>query len=124
MNVGLCLLGEKKEETNQCRVLILVDNTSDEHILWLQRELELKSAEQGLRSRRGLYSILYLVRQLELRSVKLDGELDGHQEEPFFDLPQEPKEHEIRFLNLLNELLLVKQCGGTFFFYSHTFHLH
>ena len=112
LNVGLSLLGEKKEESNHCRVLILVDNSSEEQILWLQRELELRSAEQGLRSRRVIYSILYLVRQFQFKSVVHGMEPNGHQDEPF-DLPQEPTEQEIRLFKLLlkRALIIQKDCS-------------
>ena len=59
--IAFYLLGEKQDDGKQCKILILLDNSSDEKALRLKRELEVKSVEGSLKSRRALFSIIYLV---------------------------------------------------------------
>jgi hypothetical protein len=81
-------------------MVIMVDNSSDDDILWLRRKLESKAYESGLKKRRVLFSILYLVRQFdehgsaESPAYASRSQLD---DSPFY-LSQKPNETEIRFL--------------------------
>jgi hypothetical protein len=88
------LLDEKRDEGSQCKILVLLDNSSDEKALRLKKELETKSGQEGLKNRKALFSILYLVRQADLQTQ--DVGLGVVLEEPSFTLAQEPSEAEIR----------------------------
>jgi hypothetical protein len=92
----LYLLDEHKDDGKQTRVVIMINNGSDERVLMLKRELEAKSAEEGLKNRRGLFSILYLVRQPELFPKSQAMESGIILDEPPFSIAQEPNEKEIR----------------------------
>jgi hypothetical protein len=93
--LGLYLLDNKTDDGKQSRVVVLIDNASDERIFRLKRELEAKSAEEGLKKRIGLFSILYLVRQFELYPKRQDSESGVMLDSPPFSIAQEPNENEI-----------------------------
>jgi hypothetical protein len=90
------LLDEKQDEGTQARIVVLLDNSSDEKALRLKRELEIKSAEAGLKHRKALFSILYLVRQFDLSQANQDVGLGVVLEEPSFTLAQEPSQIEVK----------------------------
>ncbi len=57
----------KEDNMRQCRIVIFLDNSSDEKALALKKEIEKLSKSNKLIFRKALFTILYLVRNYDIR---------------------------------------------------------
>jgi hypothetical protein len=57
----------KEDNVRQCRIVIFLDNSSDEKALALKKEIEKMSKSNKLIFRKALFTIFYLVRHYDIR---------------------------------------------------------
>ena len=61
------LMDAKDNTVKQCRIIIVLDNCSDEKALALKKEIVKKSGTNKLTFRKALFTICYLVRHYDIR---------------------------------------------------------
>ena len=58
---------DNQKPAKQCRIIILLDNSSDEKALMLKRELDKKAKQNKLGLSKALFTIFYLFRHFDLK---------------------------------------------------------